>query len=154
MKNLVLEQDKIEFTYPENWIAQSTPQGDHGDQEVIAVVFAPAKFFLNIVVARKEFNENDISEVAMWGELRAQSRFFSYKQGTRTAYLSEHISGLISEYIARTGSPVETQDVHCKDLYFLHKQDGYAFSFCATETDLIKVSSVFDEMMASIRLLE
>lgn len=154
VKQLLLKDDQIEFTYPENWVAQLTPQGNHGDKEVIGVVSVPAKFFLNIIVARKESAGEDASSVADWGLLRAQSRFIHYELISLSDYLSESFSGLISEYIARTGSPLETQNVHCKDLYFTHNQNGYAFSFCTTENDWTEVSSIFDEIISSIRFLE
>jgi len=154
MKSFVLEQDNIEFGYPENWIAELTPQGNHGDQEVIAIVLDPREIFLDILVARKQFDNIDISSVAAWGRLRAQARFSRYKLNAQIPYSSEHFSGLIDEYVGGIDSPLETQDAHCKDLYFLHEGRGYAFSFCADESDQIEAFPVFDKVIASIRFLE
>ena len=154
MKSLVLEQDKIEFMYPENWFAHLTPQGNHGDLEVIAIATAPGIGFQNMIVARKQFNNDDLSVVADWSLSRIKSRFVTYEVDIPIPYSSEHFSGLISEYTATTGSPLETQNAHCKDLFFLHEQNGYAFSFCADESDWIELSPIFDEIMASIRSLE
>jgi hypothetical protein len=154
MKSFVLEQDKIEFLYPDNWIADLTPQGEHGDREVIAFLTAPAPLFENIVVARKEFDGEDVSAVANWGESKAQSRFIRYKMNILIPYSSEQVSGLIREYVDDTGSSLMTKNSYCKDLYFLHQHQGYTFSFCTYESDWDKVSPTFDKIIESIRFLE
>lgn len=154
MKDFVLEPDGIGFSYPDQWIGQMTPQGDHGDQEVIAILLDPAKILLNLFVARHQYSNQDITEVAAWGKSRVQMRFSRYELKASTPYESGLFSGRIAEYIAWTGSPIETENVHCKDLYFVRKGYGYAFSFCTKESDWIQISPVFDKIISTIRFQE
>ncbi len=155
MKSFTLEHDKIEFLYPTNWYAYATPQGNHSDKEVIAFVTAPVPDFQNnIIVARNHFDGGNISDVAQWGVSRIESRVHSYKLDSLTDYQSQLISGSVREYIVYGSSPIDTQNTRCKDLYFLHDQNGYAFSFCANESDWAKVSPVFDKIIASIQFME
>jgi hypothetical protein len=154
MKDFVLEPDGIGFSYPDRWIGQMTPQGDHGDQEVIAVLLDPAKSLLNIFIARQQFSNQDIIKVATWGKSRIPMRFSRYELKASTPYESDSFSGQNVEYIAWTDSPIETENVHCKDLYFLRKEYGYAFSFCTNESDWIQISPIFDKIISTIRFQE
>jgi hypothetical protein len=154
MKDFVLKPDGIVFSYPDHWIGQMTPQGDHGDQEVIAVLLDPAKSLLNIFIARHQFSNQDITEVAAWGTSRISMRFSRYEQKASTPYELDFFSGQVAEYIAWTGSPIETENVHCKDLYFLHKAYGYAFSFCTNESDWIQLSPIFEKIISTIHFQE
>jgi hypothetical protein len=154
MKDFVLEPDGIGFSYPDHWIGQLTPQGDHGDQEVIAILLDPAKVLLNLFIARHQFSNQDITEVAAWGKSRVQVRFSRYESNASTPYESGPLSGQMAEYIAWTGSPIETENIHCKDLYFLRQGYGYAFSFCTKERDWSQMSPVFDKIVSTIGFQE
>jgi hypothetical protein len=154
MKLFTLEQDKIEFGFPENWFANLTPQGNHGDLEVIAIIVAPVQNFQSVIVARKSFVGATISDVAEWGTSRIKARIPHYKLDSLIDYKSQLFAGSVREYVAYSSSPIDTRNARCKDLYFLHDQNGYAFSFCAKESDWAKVLPLFDKIIASIQFLE
>lgn len=145
-----LVEYKMHFLYPENWWASLTPQGNHGDVEVIAFLGARGAEYQNLTVASKHIKSEDISEIGDWGDLRIEDRFARYESQPLVSYSSDEISGLIREYKAYTNSPLEIENAHCKDLYFAHEQNAFSFSFCVDENDWRAMSPVFDRIIDSI----
>lgn len=153
MVGFEMEQQQIEFVYPENWIVTLTPQGNHDDDEIIALLGNPDDSvfsFLNIQIAKNQGLAN-LTDLAEWGETRAKSRFISYKPSSVTRLSNEYFSGLVREYTSSTGSPFEIEPIRCKDWYFVNKNSGYSFSFCADKSKWIMMSEASSVIIKSIK---
>ncbi len=146
-----MKDKSFTLLYPENWVAAETPQGNHGDIEIIAVIIVSGKQMANITIARKPFPTGNISNVVNWGQSRAamhtDHNILSFKP------LSDNnLDGLIQEYT--WGSPSFNKNVtsHCQDVYIFHNADGYALSFCALQQDWPSLMNVYAQIRQSFSI--
>lgn len=51
----VARQGGFSIKYPQSWVAFETPQGSHGDEDVIAVILVPGRSFPQVYIARHFF---------------------------------------------------------------------------------------------------
>lgn len=118
MREYILEQQQLAVYFPHGWNILLTPQGNHGDTEVIAIIVVPWHSLPNVKIMNKPFNISDVSLVADWGETRLQSDF-SYQSASLTSYNSVYFSGLLREYTITRKLLFFVEEIHCLDLYIL-----------------------------------
>lgn len=153
MTDFLLEHDGLMIKHPKSWRVLLTPQGNHGDTEVVAFITVPSRSLPDVMIARKPLAQGNISTVARWGEARARSRFI-YQPLSLTEFDTAAFPAMLREYTGIEYTLSGKAVIQCKDFYILHRQTAYTFSFCADQDDWSKVVDVFDEMINSIRVTE
>jgi len=141
----------IEFRYPSSWTAYETPQGNHGDKEVVAIVVAPALSETWVAIARHAgVAQDDLGSVIDWGMTRVQSR-----SGTQVGEIA-NTKTPDGHDIAILEYSWESQDLlwrkvtmKCRDTYEVRQTVGYALSMCTKDTLWDEVVSSFDDMTNS-----
>lgn len=141
--------NNFSIEYPNSWTIGETPQGSHGDKEIIAAILVPGRSFPQVYIARKSFLENDINQVALWGQSRAENRC----ECTPTSFEyfdTPYFHGVTQEYSWKTTNIFNiTSTINCRDWYVQYNTEGYALSFCAYQQHWAQVDDVFKEMMNS-----
>jgi hypothetical protein len=154
MDYLVLPDHNFKILYPKTWIGGLTPQGNHGDQDTIAVIFAPGYLFLNVTIALAPNNIDTVSSLLSWVDERTSTRFVGFKAQPLTSRNTPYFSGFQRQYSINAGSPVSHEDGACIDFYFQINTSWYVTSFCSLEKQFQENLSIFDEMIESIQFLD
>jgi hypothetical protein len=135
--------------YPKNWAAFSTPQGNHGDLEVVAFISTPGSFYPpNVFIAHRDFSSSSIADVLQWGQMRA-SRHRDYVPGEAIEHNTTTELGILFDYSGKEITLGITEDIRCFDWYTLDGISGYALSFCAKKDQWSEVETVFLNMINS-----
>jgi len=150
MSTFIIESADGSISYPKSWVAVLTPQGNHGDSEIIAVIGVPGRGLPSVTVAQKTLSDPTLTAVVMWGESRAASKssYVALSSG-----FSGSIPGIVREYQYVVITLFGESLVHCRDLYVLHDSIGLSLSFCAEETDWEEVVGTIDEMILSFKFV-
>jgi hypothetical protein len=149
MKTFTGRYVNFSIDYPQSWVAHETPHGIHGDQEVIAEILVPGRSWPSVVIAHQTVLEEDIYQIATWGDTRAK-KHSNYVATTLEPLNAPNFDGLLREYSWESSSPVfGVSNVQCKDWYVLSTTSGYALSFCAEKKDWHQVDQVFQQMLMS-----
>ncbi len=61
--------------YPRTWVGFHTPDGNHGDGDVVAVIGVPGRGLPKVVLAHKIIVGGDAEAVAAWGDERIGKNF-------------------------------------------------------------------------------
>ena len=145
------DDKRFSFLYPSNWIASSLSGGNHGDDEIIAIVTASGYSMANVNIARHRFQNESISNIFEWGELRA-------KKNHEFSLISRSLINQIESIEYTWTSPVLFSDLqvlsHCQDYYLQNKLDGYVVSYCAKEKNWLYLKSFFAEIQKSFSFQE
>ena len=154
MINYVSKENIYSLDYPASWAVTETPQGEHGDLDVIGTIGRPGYSIPRLMLASHDFKQATMENVIQWGIDRAKScREFQQKDqqkyvisgrtGIRLEYTClRNINFLLSKYaIAK-----------CFDYYVTNDSTGYALSFCALEDQWGEVGPVFEQMIKSFSL--
>lgn len=141
----------FEIQVPESWVISETPQGNHGDNDIFAVIAVPGRGYPFVSMASKEFTENDLNQVAAWGEIRILEKSSNYQQLRLDGFHTDYLEGLLHEYqkFGVEGMPGKVT-IQCLDFYYLKNQMGYSISFCAEQSDWDDVKPVFQQMIESL----
>jgi hypothetical protein len=153
MTQYTLIKQGLALEFPDSWGIHLTPQGNHGDEAVIALILVPDHSFPNIIIAENSPYSNILS-VAQWGEIRSQARAQSLsliKTISLSTYNAQFFPAMLYEYIFEAKTLFGTIDIHCLDYYILYSGTGYAFSFCAYQKNWSEVLGTFNKMIQSIR---
>jgi hypothetical protein len=143
-------ESEFSILYPSYWRADETPNGQAGDEEVIALIIPPSGGVPQLVVAKDSSTVTDLLDVANWAILRNQ-KIPGYRQ---TSFpLNQPIEGaLIRNYIFTGYVFFGTKTIRCQDLYLKSGVTGYSFSFCSNEEDWDYYFDLFQSMQMSIVL--
>lgn len=145
------EYINISMNYPNSWVANETPQGDHGDDEILAGFFVPGRGFPHVLIASREFSENKIDQVVLWGEKRARIKYPNYTQLELNTFSAKHNDGWYRKYSGLSESLIfGSSVVICCDYYLLSDTIGYSISFCSMKEDWPQVEKIAQEMMDSL----
>jgi hypothetical protein len=150
-KEFTFQNGNISMYYPGDWIPGETPNGNHGDNETIALILVPGKASPHIGVAETSVSVRNINEVAIWGEYRSKSRG-RYKeiQFYREVINSNEV--IVREYLRTVDTLFGESTSKCRDVYFYIKNSGFSFSFCAYDREWERFAPVFDYMINSIEI--
>lgn len=138
---------------PENWSFGETPQGNHGDHEVIAVINGDLP---NMVIARAADPLPDLATAEFWALKRA-SGCENFVRTFRQDYATPHTTGVLVDYTCFwTVSliPRRQATVPCRDYITIIDTQAYQLSFCATEEQWPDVAETFDAMLQSFHLVD
>ena len=135
------------ISYPENWSAFDTPQGSHGDNEIVAVILIAGQMGSNVTIARRSFPNGDISDVVAWGESRAAIQT-NYTSISFSPLTDNELGGVVHEYTG-LGSSLYNITRRCQDVYVFAKNTGYDLSFCLDEQDWESLEKIFIQMRQS-----
>jgi len=138
--------------YPESWVAAETPQGSHGDKEVLAVILVPGRSFPQVDFAYKQFDVNDMDTVVKWGRGRAIA-LSNYSEISVSAIAAPNVEGIIREYTWHESSLLGDVNLQCKDLYLLRDNTGFAISFCAEDKQWQLFENAVVEMINSFKFI-
>jgi len=139
----------LSIQYPPYWNAFPTPQGAHGDKDVIGVILAPGRSFPQLYIARHVFQSRIMADVVAWGAVRAEQRT-GYTEISLQELQLESMSTVVREYSWKNQTLFAAIVVRCKDLYALHADAGYDLSFCAERGDWATIFPTLQKMMTSI----
>jgi len=150
---VVFEAKRAGFTirFPENWTAMETPQGAHGDQEIVAVLLPAGRSFPQLYVARNTFSNPNMDAVASWGESRAKLRN-GYQEFSLFKLNTDYHTGLARDYSWENPTIFGLKVIRCKDWYVLKESIGYDLSFCADQVDWSRYEPVFEKMIESFQI--
>jgi hypothetical protein len=146
MVHFVSKKFNFSIDHPESWRAFETPQGNHGDLDVIGMVYVPRNP-TTFEIASRNFDREGIDNVVQWGLDRAK-RCQEFKQIDRKSYHILGFEGVRSEYTCSK----TLGSVKCIDYYFIKGSTGYALSSCATKDQWDEVGPIFDQMIRSFSL--
>jgi hypothetical protein len=145
------QESGFSIVYPKSWVFNETPDGAHGDNEVIAVILVPGRSFPQVLIAHKSFPDKDLNQVAQWGQSRAKDKCECILNPLGKLETS-NFRGIAQEYSWQVRTMISTTTIFCQDLYVLYNTDGYALSFCASQSYWPRVADVFNEMMNSFSI--
>jgi hypothetical protein len=107
----------------------------------------------SIWFARHDFPDDDLNQVAIWGEGQVLSKRNDYVSISLTNLKIPEFDGLLRQYTWTSESSVLGKtDVRCEDLNVLKNRAGYTLSFCSEDKDWQNVQAVFQQMMDSFKL--
>jgi len=140
--------------YPRSWQADETPQGNHGDLEVISVISRIGRSFPTAAIARRQFVGDDINQVAEWGETRVKEHnpYAIYKFIAKKPLNTDNYDGLSREYYLEETTLIGQVIRHCQDWYLIEKKIGYSLSFCVDDKDWPQAERIFQEMIQSFTI--
>lgn len=147
LKALASKELGFSVSYPGNWTAFETPQGNHGDREVVAVILVAGKVGAYVTIAHRPFLNANIDDVVEWGHSRATSHP-GYSLISLRRITGEKAGGVAEEYVWFSNAQYR-QYIHCLDRYVLFKNGGYVLSFCSTERDWLSLAGIFEQMAES-----
>jgi hypothetical protein len=154
MTHYLFEQDNLSVSYPKSWNLHLTPSGNHGDKDVMALITVPWHPLPEIIVFRKLFKSNDLSDVVKWRVTQLKNTD-CYKLFSSSTSSFGNITGATEEYKCNSLSLIASDSViHCKDFHILQNSIGYVFSFCSYAKDWEKLSGTFNKIIESVRILE
>jgi hypothetical protein len=149
MINFVSKKYNFSIDHPESWPAFETPQGEHGELDVIGIIFVPRNPTI-FEIASRNFDQGGIENVVQWGVDRAKrcQEFEQIDQGIK------NISGLVgvwSEYTCFKNMHFLLK-TKCIDYYVIDGLTGFALSSCALKDQWGEVGPIFDQMIRSFSL--
>jgi len=150
MENYKGKHTNFSIDFPESWVIYETPQGNHGDQDVIAGIGVPGRSFPHVFLYKRNFLKNDKSELLSWGESKVKddNKFIDLKPFNTTKY-----SGEMREYTREDKSYFQTITfISCNDYLMFEKQIGYMISFCAESKQWTEVKNTFNLMIESFSI--
>jgi hypothetical protein len=152
MTSYQAKDGSFSISYPENWTVIETPQGSHGDKEIVTVIIVAGHQIANITMARQSFVQGNIDEVVDWGQLRAAS-LYGYKSISLDPVTSNGYDGYLHEYSFSNQSAWSGMEFsHCQDLYLYENNTGYSLAFCSSEKDWPDLLSYYVEMQNSFSM--
>lgn len=149
MVTFQMSDDSFSISYPENWTVFETPQGNHGDHEVVAIILVAGHQIANVTVARQSISAGNINDVVNWGQARAAIHE-GYKSSSVDPFTVNNLGGYIHEYSWSHASLFENSILSsCQDVYALKNNIGYSVSFCSSEKDWRSLEGTYTEMQQS-----
>ena len=137
------------ISYPENWTVFETPDGNHGDDEVIAHILVAGHQMANVTIARRSFPRGDLGQVVAWGQLRA-ARLADYKSISLNPVTINGHDDYLREYSwSHLMIWGDKEFSHCQDEYIFDHDTGYSLSFCSSEADSAVLQSYYAKMQQS-----
>jgi hypothetical protein len=154
MINFMSKKYNFSIDHPESWPAFETPQGNHGDMDVIGIIYVPQNSTTSLIIASRNFEQGRIENVVQWGLDRAM-RCQEFQQRDRGSDTIAGLSGAKFEYtcLKRTNFFLKTfGTVKCTDFYIIKATTGYALSSCALFDQWIDVEPVLEQMIRSFSI--
>jgi hypothetical protein len=148
MENYVSKKGQFEIEHPISWIVSETPNGSHGDLDIIAEITVPGRSFPHVTISMHSFRAGDISNVVDWGISRAENKD-SYKLMSLEAFNSEKYDGFLHVYNWASETILGSDEIDCKDWYIIKGEIGYSLSFCSQPQQKGLVEEVFQVMIKS-----
>ena len=149
MTTFIAFDGSYSISHPANWTAFNTPQGNHGDTEVIAIITVSGHQMANLTISRQYFPDKTLDEVINWGQSRAE------KHNGFTPVELKEISNInydvysFNYYWSSTNVWGDELLIHCQDFYTLYYETGYILSFCSKEKDWPDLINYYTDMQNS-----
>lgn len=144
---MTLNSEGISFSYPKDWKAFVSPDGEHGDKEVIGGITVLGHPWPFVIIAKAPPDINKINDAINWGENRINGIF---NELSLTFMEIDDNTRAIRLYLRDSHLFFATISLKCKDLYLNSAGNWYAITFCAREKDWNAYSDIFDFMQSSI----
>jgi hypothetical protein len=140
--------------HPSTWPVHETPQGNHGDMEIFAIINPNGRSFPHMILAKKPFPGNNLDEVAKWGEGRAKLLFTNnFIDVSIKNQIINNVPGYLRSYtFGADGGILGERNYICNDWYFIDNSIGYDLSFCSEVKNWHEVNNIFLQMIESFSL--
>jgi hypothetical protein len=148
MRTFTAKEFHFSIQYPDDWSAIETPQGNHGDAEVAAIILPFGRSFPQVLITTRSFPNGTIDQVASWEMVRATKKP-GYSSTSLSNSNTSRFGGFIHEYTWTNKTLIGAITIHCQDWYILNGQAGYVLSFCAEDQDWSNLSNLFRDMIKS-----
>jgi hypothetical protein len=152
MVTFALHDGSFSILYPQNWVAMETPQGSHGDIEIVAAIVVSGQAHAGVEIARNSFPDGNLSQVIAWGESRAAS-CLEFSPFFPLETLDDNSAGYILEYSCTYSDLSFFEKGETKfryqDFYVYSNNIGYALSFFAPDTQWSDLEEYFLAMEKS-----
>lgn len=153
MTNFQASDGSFSISYPENWTVFETPDGNHGDKEVISAILVAGHQIANLTMARQSFPEGNIDSLISWGQSRA-SKHDAYSSNSINPWKGINEAGFVNDYLWAQYNFLGTAIFsHCQDVYILKNEIGYSLAFCSSEKDWQDLEKYYVEMQNSFLIL-
>jgi hypothetical protein len=148
--NYTSTTQQFSILHPSSWTIYETPQGNSRDKEVFATISNGGFGFGNVTLARKQFSDGSVDEVAKWGEERAQIPYTTgYLVISESTHTVNNNTGFLRTYTYNGTTLLGKYTNECEDWYFIKNAIGYDVSFCADQRDWNKVEDTYLQMINS-----
>jgi hypothetical protein len=135
--------------HPDSWVGSETPQGNHGDLAVLAVIGVPGRRWPQALVLRGSSGAMSLSALVEWAQERARGHE-GYSPLDSQPGQTSGLDGQVSEYRFAASGLLGTTQVRCNDLSFVAASGGFVLNMCSEVTDWPTVEPVFREMVATL----
>lgn len=143
------EHSSFSVSYPESWVITETPNGNHGDKDVIATILVPGRSWPQIKIERITLSGGDVEELATYEENKV-SKEKTISQTTMDRFNTTDIDGLVFDYSWQTSSLFfGSVSIRCKDYYTIQESYGYTLSFCAEIGQWSEVENTYNQIIES-----
>ncbi len=141
------------IVHPSTWPISETPNGEHGDMEVFAIINPGGRSFPRMVLAKKTFTGNNLQDVVKWGEERAQQLSISdYREVYLESQSINSFTGYIRLYTFKSSGIFGDRGYICRDWYFIDNSIGFDLSSCSEQKNWDKTNSIFMQMIQSFSI--
>ena len=149
MINYDKKQSSFSLSYPESWIVSETPNGNHGDQDVIATILVPGRSWPKIVIEKVVLPQGGLEGLAKYEEDKIHKEQI-ISQMTMDRFKTPNLDGLMRDYMWQTSSWwFRSIIIRCEDYYTIQDNYGYTLSFCAEKVQWAEVEKTFNEIIES-----
>jgi hypothetical protein len=141
---------KFSILIPSVWGVVDTPNGNHGDKEVLMVVTSLGSQPL-LEVSSANLPDKSLEQLLIWGEQRID-KYGSYSLFSDSDYsIGQEYSGKLLEYSQKRKDFIGNDQIfHCINWYTFRESVAYRFSFCSERNKWDNLRDIFIKMMGSI----
>lgn len=150
MDKRINERGKFSISVPEIWEATNTPEGNHGDKDVLMIVSALGSQPL-LEVASTNIADKSLEQIITWGKQRI-GKYGRYVLMSESGYsIRDAYDGILLEYSQeRKDFFGNQQTFRCINWYTSRESVAFSFSFCVENSKWDTLDEVFIEMLNSI----
>jgi hypothetical protein len=141
---------KFSILIPSAWGTVDTPNGNHGDKEVLMVVTSLGSQPL-LEVSNSKLSSIDFDQVLNWGKQRIEEHGNYLLVSSSDHLTQQQFAGKLLEYSQeRRDFLGNSQTFHCLNWYTFRESTAYSFSFCSDQSRWNDLKEIFVKMMDSI----
>lgn len=137
------------ISHPANWTAFNTPQGNHGDTEVIAIITVSGHQMANLTISRQNLPDQTLDEVINWGQSRAEKHSgFTPVELIEISNINYDVYSF-NYYWSSTNVWKKELLIYCQDFYILNQNTGYSLAYCSKEKDWPELFNYYADVQNS-----
>jgi hypothetical protein len=149
-EEFLVEQNPVKIQVPSDWVTISTPEGSHGDINIIGII-EPLRGPYAAITIEKTQPVINMTSLLSWAETRAKEGG-KYTNVSSNEILLNGNESVVREYILTyTTLFGETSD-QCRAFHLLREEIGYVITFCADTNGEQQYSEIFEFMASTIEI--